>query len=532
MNSEKSYVDLIRALNNAAIITETDLTGRIISVNAQFCRLSGYSEEELVGMPHNIVNSGTHSKDFFTGMWKTISSGKVWIGEVCNRAKEGHLYWVHATVFPVFYEDSSEIYKYAAIRFDITEKKKTEQELKRSASRYQAVIETTDGFCHVDTAGFFLEVSDNYCEITGYTRSELLTMNITDMDATESEVDRNANLKHIISGNGKTFEMNRRRKNNSIWSAEITATYSPIDNGSVFVFLHDITERKEMEKRHEDLRQQLNHMQKLDSIGRLTAGIAHDFNNILASILGYTEMSQLISEDMPDGDLKTDLANNLRQVDIAGKRAAELIEKMMTYCRQSSPKKIVETKPTAQVINEVVKMLQAGLTEAIKIELTLDKTPDIIVDSIELHQVLTNLLVNARDAMKGQGIIKIKLTVVEKLSCLCDACLTPIEGDFIELSVSDNGTGIDEKMIARIFDPFFTTKSVGEGTGLGLSMVSGIVHHSRGHILIDSEFGAGTTFKLLFPVDILWRRATDSSSINVLDDLSVRGLNRRATDVS
>lgn len=511
MNTEQSYADLIRALNNAAIITETDLTGHIVSVNELFCQLSGYSEKELVGMPHNIVNSGTHPKDFFAGMWKIISSGNVWIGEVCNRAKDGDLYWVHATVFPIFYEGTHEIYKYAAIRFDITEKKKNEQALIRSAACYRAAMETTDGFCHVNTAGFFLEVSDNYCDLTGYSRVELLTMNIFDMDASENEGERVANFTRIICGDGKTFEIQRRHKDGSIWAAEVTATYSPIDNGSVFVFLHDITARKEMAKRHDDLRLQLNHMQKLDSIGRLTAGIAHDFNNILASILGYTEMSQLISEDMPDGDLKRDLTNNLRQVEISGKRAAELIEKMMMYCRQTSAKKVIETKPTAQVINEVVKMLRAGLTEAVKIELVLDQTPDIIIDSIELHQILTNLLVNARDATKkrGNGVIKIKLTTIEKSSCLCDVCLVPIEGNFIELSVSDNGTGIEPEMIERIFDPFFTTKNVGEGTGLGLSMVSGIVHHSRGHIVVDTAQDIGTTFRLLFPTEVLWRRSAD-----------------------
>jgi C4-dicarboxylate-specific signal transduction histidine kinase len=182
--------------------------------------------------------------------------------------------------------------------------------------------------------------------------------------------------------------------------AEITASYSPVDNGSIFILLRDITKRKNAEKHSEDLRQQLNHMQKLDSIGRLTAGIAHDFNNILASILGYTEMNLLFTEDLPEGNIRTNLTHNLHQVEISGKRAAELIEKMMTYCRQHVPKKVVETKPTAQVINEVVKMLRSGLTESVKIELTLDEMLNIVIDPIELHQVLTNLLVNARDAMK------------------------------------------------------------------------------------------------------------------------------------
>jgi signal transduction histidine kinase len=130
----------------------------------------------------------------------------------------------------------------------------------------------------------------------------------------------------------------------------------------------------------------------------------------------------------------------------------------------------------------------------------------------------------------GHGLIKIKLSTVNLPNCLCSVCLTPIEGEFIELSVSDSGLGIEKETISHIFDPFFTTKGVGEGTGLGLSIVSGIVHHSRGHILIDSEINVGTTFRLLFPTQILWRRATDRLPRNVPDNLNVHHLNRRATD--
>ncbi len=506
MNQEFS-TDLIQALNKVAILTVTDLQGHIIFANEQFCHLSGYSQEELLGAKHSIVNSGTHTKEFFSVMWKTVATGNVWFGEVCNRAKDGHLYWLQATIFPIFDQETHKIRNYAAIRFDITEKKNYEKILKRRASDYLAAIETTDGFCQIENNGNFLEVSDSYCHITGYSRQELLSMNISDMDATDNIDERTENLNCIIRGDGRTFEMMRRRKDNSIWAAEITATRSTTDNNSIFVFLHDVTERKEMEKRNEDLRHQLNHIQKLDSIGRLTAGLAHDFNNILASILGYTEMSQIISDDLLDDEIKTDLKQNLEQVEIAGKRAAELVSKMLTYCRQSTEKKIheISPRPTPEVIEEVLKMLRVGLTETISIELDVsDKAPNILIDSIELHQVLTNLLVNARDAIGivGGGTIKIRLTtiMIDSSNCLCDACLTVLQGGFIQLSISDNGSGISKEMISQVFDPFFTTKDVGEGTGLGLSVVSGIVHQSRGHILIDSELGVGTTFKLLFPI--------------------------------
>ncbi|MDD5215461.1 MAG: PAS domain S-box protein [Methylococcales bacterium] len=494
--------DFINALNHAAIITETDLQGRIISVNELFCKISGYSAAELLGSPHRIVNSGVHSKEFFNEMWRRISSGNTWCGEVCNRAKDGSFYWVQATIFPVFHAETNEIYRYAAIRFDITEKKEQELALSRRAAQYKAVIETTDGFCRINRNGRFLDVSEGYCHITGYSQDELMQMNIYDMDASENFVERMNNFKYLIESNGKSYEAKRRRKNGSIWTAEINASYSTLDDGSLFVFFHDITERKSMEEHNEMLRQQVNQMQKLDSIGRLTAGIAHDFNNVLASILGYNDFNQDISDEMPESEMKRELRHNVEQVKIAANRAVELINKMLTYTRQKVPRKTKDTKPTAQVIEEVVNMLRSGLTSKFQVELNMDASLNIDVDTIDMHQIMTNLLVNARDAMRqqGSGLIKIQLQITRNLNGHCDACFKQITGDFIELSVSDTGTGIDKETISHIFDPFFTTKSVGEGTGLGLSVVNGIVRDSGGHLLVESQLGKGTTFRLIFPL--------------------------------
>jgi PAS domain S-box-containing protein len=493
-------LDLLRTLNDVAVVTESDLQGRIIFINEQFSHLSGYSEQETLGATHAIMNSGTHPKEFFANMWAVIQRGQAWSGEVCGRKKSGDLYWMQTIVFPVFREKSVEAYKYAMLGLDITEKKKREQAMQNRAALYDAAIETTDGFCRISSSGQFLEVSEGYCQLSGYERDDLLTMNILNMTGDFELSSQQFSV--IIQGNGKTFEIEQRRKDDSVWRAEVTASYSTLNDGSLFVFLHDITERLEMQKRDKILRDQINQMQKVDSIGRLTAGIGHDFNNILTGILGFNEMCQIVSEDLPADDLKIDLAHNLA---IAGKRAVELIAKMMTYCRQNAENVDVEkteiSKPTAQVITEVVEMVRPGLTNKFKIELALNENLQIFIDSIDLHQVMTNLLVNARDAMKlSGGIINIQLTTFHIVEGLCTACLMPIKGDFIALSVSDNGSGIDQKVIEQIFDPFFTTKKVNEGTGLGLSTVSGIVHHARGHIVIDSELGTGTTFKLLFSI--------------------------------
>ncbi len=254
----------------------------------------------------------------------------------------------------------------------------------------------------------------------------------------------------------------------------------------------------------EALRLQVNQMQKIESIGRLTSGISHDFNNILACMLGYNELNKYISAEMTNETLCEELKYNTKQVDIAGQRAVTLIKKMMAYSRQEAKKEGMNVKPTPEVIAEVVTMLQPALTSQIKLEVALHCDDTVQIDVMDLHQILTNLAVNARDAMKKHGgVITISLNKVMNLKAQCVACAETLEGDFIELSLSDNGTGIEPPTIIRMFDPFFTTKQVGEGTGLGLSTVSGMVHHSHGHILVDSTLGQGTAFRLLFPPAVL-----------------------------
>ncbi len=252
------------------------------------------------------------------------------------------------------------------------------------------------------------------------------------------------------------------------------------------------------------LQNQVNYMQKLESIGRMTSGMAHEFNNILSCISGYNEMNQYVSDDMSDKSLKAELENNTQQVTFAVKRAADLINKMLMYCRQNTPKSKMNVQSPQVVIDVVLSTLCSELTSQITIETLLASDAIIQIDAMDLQQLLTNLISNARDALKERGgVITISLKKVTNVKAYCVACASVINGDFIELSVADNGTGIESKIISRLFDPFFTTKSQGEGTGLGLSAVSGIVHQSGGHLLVESnqsESNHGSTFKLLFPI--------------------------------
>ena len=293
----------------------------------------------------------------------------------------------------------------------------------------------------------------------------------------------------------------------------ITVNATPVVNalkhrvGLVAEF-ENITERESNKakllstiEKNQELNHQVNQMQKLESISRLTSGIAHDFNNILAAIIGYNQLNKFVVEDCLDEQLKEEILFNTDQVGIASDRAAELIKKMMAYSRQNPTKKEIEIRPTREVIDEVLVLMRPALTSLFQLYAEVDSDLIIQIDSTELHQILTNLLVNARDAMQQGGSISVSLKKVKINELLCNACIQKLEGDFIELRVLDTGTGIEQKVIDHIFDPFFTTKPVGEGTGLGLSTVSGMVHEANGHIIVESntaEPNQGTSFKLLF----------------------------------
>ncbi|HEC13197.1 MAG TPA: PAS domain S-box protein, partial [Acidiferrobacteraceae bacterium] len=266
---------------------------------------------------------------------------------------------------------------------------------------------------------------------------------------------------------------------------------------------------------HQERRQlniQLRQAQKMETIGQLTGGIAHDFNNILASILGFTSLAlqRFVSDDQPE------LREYLNEVSQAGERARDLVSQMLAFSRTGSS--TASQLPLAPMIKEAVKMLRATLPSSIELsgQYATD-APAVMMNPVQLQQVLMNMCINARDAIGDKGRIDIRVRRVcinngdkhteqvspndAALRHSCDACHNEIEpGDWVELSVCDTGAGIRGDELERIFEPFFTTKDVDKGTGMGLSMVYGIIHQHEGHILVDTKLGAGTTFRLLLPV--------------------------------
>lgn len=257
----------------------------------------------------------------------------------------------------------------------------------------------------------------------------------------------------------------------------------------------DISERIEIENEKSALESQLFHTQKMQAIGQLTGGIAHDFNNILAVILGYTELSK-----ERFGNNNESLNVYLNEMETAGIRGRELIKQMMIYSRKDRSQNDLVAVKTETILEETVSMLKATFPAGINIETLVEKNiPNVMANSSLLSQVLMNLCINAKDSMGKEGKLLIAIKFENFKNTTCDSCHEQYSGDFIVINIKDNGSGIDEEALKRIFEPFFTTKQVGEGTGMGLSVVHGVVHKLGGHILVDSIVGKGTSFRILLP---------------------------------
>ncbi len=232
----------------------------------------------------------------------------------------------------------------------------------------------------------------------------------------------------------------------------------------------------------------------MESLGQLTGGIAHDFNNLLGVINGYASLIYERYENEADEKL----VNYANHIKTAGNRAAELVTQMLAFSRSSQlDESPVQLEP---VLKEDIKMLRATLPSTIEIKTDIEPSlPNVVINPVHLHQILMNLSINARDAMQEVGQLTITLGWARNLNTVSPISHKPVTGDWIELCVSDTGSGIDAEIARNMFNPFFTTKEVGKGTGMGLSVIYGIMESHDGHILLESELGKGSTFRMLFP---------------------------------
>ncbi len=374
--------------------------------------------------------------------------------------------------------------------------------LEESESLYRLLVENqNDLIVKFDAAGRLRFVSQTYCDTFGRSSAELLGQTFVPLIHEEDRAAVQTSLQKLRHPPYTTSHEERAMTTDGYrwfaWSARGVLDESG-ELKEIISVGRDVTEQKQLEAERHEIEVQLRQAQKMEAIGQLTGGIAHDFNNILASMLGYTYMAMEMYASRED---LQPLARYLNEINKSGERARDLVSQMLTFSRGQTGELVpLALKP---LVGEDIKMLRSIIPSSIDISVECEPNlPQIMIDPIQLHQVIMNLCINARDAIGQKGEITLGLQRTSPDGQTCQACDALIAGEYVELSVSDTGSGIPDENLERIFEPFFTTKDIGKGTGMGLHTVSGIIHEAGGHLLVNSRVGEGTTFRMLFPVSV------------------------------
>ena len=379
---------------------------------------------------------------------------------------------------------------------DVTEQRAAERALRESEAKFRSYFESPlIGMAITSPDRRWLEVNDQLCRMLGYTQEELRGMTWADLTVDGDLQDNETYLRRALAGELETYAMDKRyrRKDGEIIHTSIAVRCIRKADGAADYFLtvvQDQTARIEAERAQGELESQLRQAQKLEALGQLAGGIAHDFNNILTAILAYAELTLM------DVEKPGEVRKHIEQVRAAGGRAKELVKRILAFSRQQQhERKPVRLQP---VVVEALKLLRSTLPSTITIETQIDdEAPVTLSDTAQIHQVMMNLCTNAAHAMGEQpGRLTVALERVE-IAAGAHAELRP--GRHARLTVSDTGCGMTPEVLKRIFEPFFTTKGPTEGTGLGLSVVHGIVKDHDGAITVESRANEGCTFRLFFP---------------------------------
>ncbi|NTU53013.1 MAG: PAS domain S-box protein [Chlorobiaceae bacterium] len=391
---------------------------------------------------------------------------------------------------------------YFTILFDvITQRKETEKSLRESEHKFRTITEQISEIVFVtEFSGNVRYISPSIEKIAGYRQADVVGHNFLEF-LTEDEIPRaqekfmNAISNHLHS---EVFELKYKKKDGSDLYGEIGVRYYHEESDKNFSGLigviRDITQRKNDEALKKQLEQQLHKAERLETIGRLAGSIAHEFNNLLTPILGYAELGMInAAEEEPYPEYFTAIMQ-------AAERAKHLISQILTFSKEGeSTPAVIKVQ---SIINEALKLLRPSIPASITIEQSLDKTcRNVLIDPTKLHQVIVNLCTNAYQAIgKTGGIITIDLReTIPDLDLLKKLPRLKAKS-YMQLSVSDTGTGMDNATLEHIFEPFFTTKPIDKGSGLGLSVVHGIITGYDGDITVESNPGKGTTFRVFLPV--------------------------------
>ncbi len=494
--SEARHRNLFNSIRDAILVTGTDR--KIIDCNPAFTELFGYELDEIRGKQTSEVHA---SEAEFREMGERLRGhmddpGFIHVSRY--RRKSGQVFPGETSAF-YLRDDAGEVVGFIGLIRDITERRRAEEELQKR----QTMLERTERLAHVGSWELDVDTGD----VTW--SDELFRIFGRDPEAGAPPLDEHAEMFPPEYWDRLRTAIERAVRDGEPYDLELHAVrtdgeplrvraggYSAHDVGPgatrLYGFVEDITERKRQEEREAQLTAQLAQAQKVESVGRLAGGVAHDFNNMLSVILGHVDLArEKVSPDDP-------LFEDLDEVRKAAESSAKLTSQLLAYAReQVAAPKVVDLNRT---IGNMLSMLRRLIGEEIELVWRPGESAGSVkVDPVQIDQVLANLLVNARDAIDGQGRVTIETRRVTVDPDYAEFHAAAEPGEYVLVTVTDTGCGMAPDVRRQIFDPFFTTKEVGQGTGLGLSTVYGIVRQNGGFINVYSEPGHGTTVKMHFP---------------------------------
>ncbi len=498
--SEKKYRLLANNVTDVIWSVNMDLRYNYVSPSVE--KINGYTPEEMIKISlEQSFPPDSYQKmiEIFFRKNRWDDAAPVLIDE--SAVLELDIYHKSGKTIPIeisastLKDDSGSPTGIIGITRDISERKQTECALKESESKFRSIFDNKGtATCLFGEDGIIRECNPTFEELSGHAKSDVVNkMKWSDLVAKKDLERLQQYHEQRSKGTGSPpsqYEAGFISKSGEIKTVIINISLVGKDR---IASLTDITERKLAETENEKLHKKLAQAQKMEAMGSLAGGIAHDFNNILSAIIGFTELAKIDKAD------SAKIEKHLDRVLTASDRAKDLVHQILTFSRQTEQ----EIKPlkVEPIIKEVLKLIRASLPSTIEIQTDINSDALIMGDRTQIHQVILNLCTNAGHAMQENGgILHISLTD-QSIGLDVTAKVPDLSvGDYVKIDVKDTGHGIAQELIERLFEPFFTTKAQGEGTGMGLAVVHGIVKSMKGDVVIESAPGKGSSFSVYLPV--------------------------------